>query len=61
VMTVPPNVRYQELFVTLQRDARNAHRGLWLGVGRVWTSRQLDLVEKSLPVATDPDCRTRRF
>ena len=29
VMTVPPNVRYQDLFVKLQRDARDANRGLW--------------------------------
>lgn len=29
VMTVPPNVRYQELFLRLQRDARDAGRGLW--------------------------------
>jgi micrococcal nuclease len=29
VMTVPPNVRYQELFLKLQRDARQAGRGLW--------------------------------
>jgi len=29
VMTVPPNVRYQRLFVDLQRDARQAGRGLW--------------------------------
>lgn len=29
VMTVPPNVRYQELFLKLQRDARAAGRGLW--------------------------------
>jgi micrococcal nuclease len=29
VMTVPPNVRHQELFVKLQRDAREAGRGLW--------------------------------
>jgi micrococcal nuclease len=29
VMTVPPNVRYQQLFVRLQRDAREAGRGLW--------------------------------
>jgi micrococcal nuclease len=28
VMTVPPNVRYQELFLRLQRDARQAARGL---------------------------------
>ena len=29
VMTVPPNVRHQALFLELQRDARSAHRGLW--------------------------------
>jgi micrococcal nuclease len=29
VMTIPPNVRHQALFVTLQRDAREAERGLW--------------------------------
>jgi micrococcal nuclease len=29
VMTVPPNVRHQALFVRLQRDAREAGRGLW--------------------------------
>jgi len=29
VMTVPPNVRYQRLFLDLQRDARLAGRGLW--------------------------------
>ena len=29
VMTVPPNVRYQQLFLKLQRDAREAGRGLW--------------------------------
>jgi micrococcal nuclease len=29
VMTVPPNVRHQALFVRLQRDARAAGRGLW--------------------------------
>jgi len=31
VMTVPPNVRHQALFVQLQRDARAARRGLWAG------------------------------
>ncbi|HET9491788.1 MAG TPA: thermonuclease family protein [Methylomirabilota bacterium] len=31
VMTVPPNVRYQELFLTLQREARQSGRGLWGG------------------------------
>jgi micrococcal nuclease len=29
VMTVPPNVRSQALFVRLQREAREAGRGLW--------------------------------
>jgi micrococcal nuclease len=29
VMTIPPNVRYQDLFLRLQRDAREARRGLW--------------------------------
>ncbi len=29
VMTVPPNVKHQELFVMLQREAREAKRGLW--------------------------------
>jgi micrococcal nuclease len=33
VMTVPPNVRYQALFLRLQRDAREARRGLFLGGG----------------------------
>ena len=29
VMTVPPNVRHQSLFLELQRQARDAGRGLW--------------------------------
>ena len=29
VMTIPPNVRHQALFLKLQRDAREAGRGLW--------------------------------
>ena len=29
VMTVPPNVRYQALFLKLKREARAAGRGLW--------------------------------
>jgi len=31
VMTVPPNVRHALLFVSLQREARSAGRGLWGG------------------------------
>jgi micrococcal nuclease len=33
VMTVPPNVRHQALFLRLQRDARDAGRGLWAAAG----------------------------
>ncbi len=29
VMTVPPNVKHQGLFLKLQREAREARRGLW--------------------------------
>ena len=29
VMTIPPNVKYQGRFLTLQRQARAARRGLW--------------------------------
>lgn len=29
VMTIPPNVKHQELFLKLQREAREAKRGLW--------------------------------
>jgi micrococcal nuclease len=29
VMTIPPNVRHQSLFLKLQREARDAGRGLW--------------------------------
>ncbi len=29
VMTVPPNVKHEGLFLKLQREAREARRGLW--------------------------------
>jgi micrococcal nuclease len=29
VMTVPPNVKYADLFLKLQQDARETNRGLW--------------------------------
>ena len=29
VMTIPPNVKHQDLFLNLQREAREAKRGLW--------------------------------
>jgi micrococcal nuclease len=33
VMTVPPNVRFAEKFVTLEREARENQKGLWLAEG----------------------------
>jgi micrococcal nuclease len=32
VLTVPPNVRHRDLLAKLQREAREAGRGLWRGV-----------------------------
>lgn len=29
VMAIPPNVKYQDLFLKLQREAREENRGLW--------------------------------
>ena len=29
VMTVPPNVKYQELFIKAEQDARDNQRGIW--------------------------------
>jgi micrococcal nuclease len=29
VMTIPPNVKYADLFVKLQQEAREANKGLW--------------------------------
>ncbi len=29
VMTFPPNIKYEALFLKLQREAREANRGLW--------------------------------
>ena len=34
VMTIPPNVKYADLFVKLQREAREGGRGLWGGGGQ---------------------------
>lgn len=50
VMTIPPNVKYADLFVQLEREAREAGRGLWAKEkaeegesGQVyWASKQSD-------------------
>ena len=31
VSTYPPNVRYQRMFLGLQKEARENHKGLWRG------------------------------
>jgi micrococcal nuclease len=33
VMTVPPNVKYADTFLKLERKARNQKRGLWRDIG----------------------------
>jgi micrococcal nuclease len=52
VMTVPPNVRYQALFLKLQGEARAARRGLDLGEG-------LDTSEGASTAPSEPSPRTR--
>lgn len=32
VYTLPPNLKYQELFITLQKEARDNGRGLWMEI-----------------------------
>ena len=34
VMTVPPNVKHQAFFLKLEREAREAKRGLWKSQNR---------------------------
>ena len=29
IMTIPPNVKHQDLFLKLQREARENNRGFW--------------------------------
>lgn len=41
VLTIPPNVHYSELFLSCQRAARDASRGLWNeSAAQVWASTQ---------------------
>ncbi|MBC7328267.1 thermonuclease family protein, partial [bacterium] len=47
VMTVPPNVKYQELFLKLQREAMEKERGLW---------ERRYIVDKSKGIYHLPDC-----
>lgn len=47
VMTVPPNVKYQELFLKLQREAMEKEKGLW---------EKRFIVDKSKGIYHLPDC-----
>lgn len=47
VMTVPPNVKYQELFLKLQREAMEKGKGLW---------EKRFIVDKSKGIYHLPDC-----
>lgn len=38
VMTVPPNVKYSEYFLKLQRDARSNRRGIWMSYDSIETA-----------------------
>lgn len=49
VMTIPPNVRHQELFLRLEREARRRGLGLWSHPGRSPTGPEIPLA----PPATD--------
>lgn len=39
VYTFPPNVKYQELFLKLQKEARDAGKGLWADIAQIHESR----------------------
>jgi micrococcal nuclease len=52
IATFPPDVRHQELFLELEREAREAGRGLWAQpVNSVPTS--VDLLPTSVPAPTN--------
>jgi micrococcal nuclease len=34
IATFPPNVKYQDVFLKLQREAREGRRALWAHLGR---------------------------
>jgi micrococcal nuclease len=50
VMTIPPNVRHQELFLKLQREARLLQIGFWRGTGPAPPERGTSPPPASSPV-----------
>lgn len=54
VATFPPDVRHQELFLELQREARETSRGLWDQRTTLQTQEPLS-TQAPLPMATNPD------
>lgn len=57
VLTVPPNVRYADLFVRLQKEAREAKRGLWGVPVRIEPYYVGNILSKKFH---RPDCRWGR-
>ncbi|RKO66497.1 thermonuclease family protein [Desulfofundulus salinus] len=46
VMTVPPNVKYADLFAELQREAREAGNGLWGAVAAAYNMWDLQSIKE---------------
>jgi hypothetical protein len=42
VMTVPPNVKYQELFARLEKEAKERKKGLWGEMGKTGPDKPED-------------------
>lgn len=53
-LTIPPNVRYADMFVQFEREARAASRGLWgLGHATGVTIARVDLVGEVVVIRND--------
>ena len=55
-LTIPPNVRYADLFRVLVRDAREGSKGLWGGCGELGDSDPSASVAPRAPSVGDKDC-----
>ena len=51
VMTVQPNVRYRDLFVTLEQEARDNRRGVWADPSEATTPTTIEPVSRPLAEA----------
>ena len=48
VMTIQPNVRYRDLFVTLEQEARDNRRGLWADPSEPTTPTSVEAASRSV-------------